>query len=144
MPTTSGPVWHQLNVSVSGSNLLLQFTSYNSFNLNGSPSSAWSNINFFFDLDNNPATGYSIQSALGSEMLVQGTGIYRETSSSFDSGSAGTATSSATTGSSYTITVPISVILAVLPSAGVIRICGLNDNTNEMIPPEGSYLSITV
>ena len=43
-------------------------------------------VNFYFDTDNNPATGYQVNGGLGSEMLVQsGTG-YQEKDGTFNDG----------------------------------------------------------
>ena len=76
LPTTAGPVFQTMQVSLSANSqyLYINFTSYNTFNLNGSPSSAWPRVNFYLDLDNNPATGFQVNNggSVGSEMLVQG------------------------------------------------------------------------
>ncbi len=130
---------------MTSTSVVIHFTSYNSFRLNGSPTYAYSRTNFFFDLDRNPATGYSVSSgSIGSELLLQATGLYRESAGVFNAGFLGSATSSATSGSEYTLTVPLSIIRSIAHTATSIRIVGLNDETHQYIPPSGAWLTVTL
>lgn len=137
LPTTAGPVFSTAEVSVSGDSLVIRFTSYNAFNLDGSPTFAFSRTNFFFDLDGNAATGYSPAPGVGSELLLQGTGVYLQTASEFNAGFIGEATTSAVAGSAYTLTVPRSLLLAAVPTATQVTVWGLNDEIYQFIPAAG-------
>jgi hypothetical protein len=145
MPVTAGPVWRMMQAAFSadGQFLRINFTSYAAFNLNGAPSSTWSRVNFYLDLDNNPATGWSVNGgAVGSEMLVQGERSYRQSATAFNSGNVGSVTASATQNViSCTLSIPVADIRAVNPSFSTIRIVGGNDQTNQFIPPTGSYVA---
>lgn len=78
LPVTAGPVFRSLSTAFAGQFLQINFTSYTSFNLSGSPRSTYPRVNFYLDLDNNPATGWQVAGGTcGSELLVQGDRTYR-------------------------------------------------------------------
>lgn len=145
MPSTAGPVWRSLQVAFSpdATNLLLNFTSYNRFNLSGAPRSSWSRVNFFIDVDNNPTTGFQVNSVCGSELLVQGTGIFRQAAGTFNAGATGTAAIASATLNTFacTISVPISVLRASFAAVSTVRVVALNDETGQYMPPPTMFIT---
>lgn len=140
IPTTGGPVWRSLNVTHTATNLQLRFQSWAPFNLDGSPLFAFPRINFFLDLDDNPATGYAVQ-GLGSDALVQATSVYRQSPTNFAVAYMGAAAASVTTAiTDCTITVPITLLRTIVAGATRIRVAAQNDDIESWIPPAGSYL----
>lgn len=149
LPTTAGPVFQTMQVSLSANSqyLYINFTSYNTFNLNGAPSSAWPRVNFYLDLDNNPATGFQVNNGgtVGSEMLVQGQGMYKQMTGNFNAGSIGTALATGTTNTnSVGIAIPVSTLKAQYAAASTVRVVGHNDQTGQFMPPPTSFLTCTV
>lgn len=129
-------------------NLLLNFTSYTRFNLSGAPRSSWSRVNFFIDVDNNPATGFQVNGggACGSELLVQGTGIFRQTAGTFNAGATGTAAVATATLNTFacTISVPVSVLRASHAAVSTVRVVALNDETGQYMPPPAMFVTATL
>lgn len=145
MPTTAGAVWQSMQVSFSadGANLLLGFTSYTAFNLSGAPRSGWSRVNFFIDLDNNAATGFAVAGGVcGSEVLVQGTGIFRQAAGNFNAGAAGTAAASATLNTyACTLSVPVTLLRSINAAVSTVRVVAYNDETGAYMPPQGMFVT---
>lgn len=123
--------------------LLIHFTSYNTFNLDGSPGFGYSQLNFFLDLDNNPATGFNVNGGgiVGSDVLIQGTGIYAQSAGVWNAGAKGTATASAVRNvNDCVLTVPLSALRSVVPNIGAVRLMGYNDELRSFYPGAGSYV----
>jgi hypothetical protein len=145
LPSTAGPVWQMMaaGFSADGLTLRLSMASYTAFNLSGTPKAFWPRINFYLDLDNNAATGWSVGGGvIGSELLVQGDKIYRQAAGTFNAGPVGTATASATQNlHTCTLSIAVADLRTVYASYSTIRVVGHNDETGQYIPPTGSYLA---
>lgn len=116
--------------------------SYNTYNLNGSPGFGYSQLNLFLDLDNNASTGFAALNGLvGSDVLIQGVGMYRQAAGTWNAGQVGSATASAVTNvNNVTLAVPLSALRSVVSSIGSVRLLGLNDELNSYYPSSRSYL----
>jgi hypothetical protein len=147
VPTSAGPIWQKMQLSADTNNLYIFFSSYNTFNLDGSPTYGYPRINIFIDVDNNPSTGYvpTGNSGFGSELLLQGVSMYKQSSGTFDAGYIGTATVSKSVQiTQCNMTVPIATLKSQYAALSVVRVIGLNDEISQWIPTAGSHLSIRV
>jgi len=147
IPSSAGPVWKSVDVRLTSDSLLIHFTSYNSFNIDGSPSFGYSQLNFFLDLDNNAATGFNVARAgfVGSDALIQGTGIYAQSAGVWNAGSKGTATASAVRNvNDCVLTVPLSALRSIVANINTVRLVGYNDQLGSYYPSERSYLSFSI
>lgn len=75
-------------------------------------------------------------------LLLTDPHLCSQSATAFNSGNVGSVTASATQNViSCTLSIPVADIRAVNPSFSTIRIVGGNDQTNQFIPPTGSYVA---
>ena len=88
-PDSAGPDWLEVWMQNDAVDLFVRFRSANAFNLDGSPTYAYSRTLVFFDLDDDPATGWPI-GGIGSDLVLAGGELFRQSSASFNAGALGT------------------------------------------------------
>src|SRR5262249_40272549 len=113
--------------------------SFNPFNLDGSPSSSYSRMLLFIDVDDNPSTGYSVGGYCGSELLVNGTGLYRQSAGTYNAGDLSPVAVAPTTNvSELEMAIPLAQIKAIAPTASKLRIVLYNDDADDYAPDFGT------
>ncbi len=135
VPDSAGPDWLQLKITNDQDNLYLRYTSENAFNLDGSPTYGWSRTLLFFDVDDDPTTGYPVTGAVGSELLLSGDGLFAQTATQFNAGFLRTIDINPTTSvTECELAIPLLWIRAAHPTASRIRIEFVNDDVSDYAP----------
>ncbi|MCB9880432.1 MAG: hypothetical protein H6832_15300 [Planctomycetes bacterium] len=138
VPDSAGPDWLAISYANDKDNLYVRFTSENAFNLDGTPTSAWSRYLVFFDCDNNASTGYAVTSAVGSELLVTGESLYKQKEGVFNDGLlSGIAIAPKTSVTQCEFAIPLSYIFAIAPGATKLRALFVNDDVYDYAPNAG-------
>ena len=139
---SAGPDWLELAYANDANNLYLRFTSENAFNLDGTPSSAWSRYLIFLDCDSDANTGYAATSSVGSEVLVTGASLYKQASGVFNDGLLeAIAIEPRTAVTQCELAIPLARIDAVTPGTTKIRALFVNDHVFDYAPDFG-YVEI--
>jgi hypothetical protein len=134
---SAGPDWREISVANDGENLYVRFTSETPFHLDGSPTYGYSRTLVFIDTDDDSTTGYPI-SDIGSELLVAGDSLYRQTGTDFNAGflqALDVAPVFAVT--ECELAIPLSRIRAVDPDAKTVRLFFVNDDGVDVAPDSG-------
>lgn len=79
---SAGPDWTKIKVHNDDENLYIYFESDDAFNLDGSPTYAFSRTLISIDVDNNPFTGWTINTA-GTEIVLAGDSLYQQSATVF-------------------------------------------------------------
>ncbi|MHC4953187.1 MAG: hypothetical protein ACYTGZ_04805 [Planctomycetota bacterium] len=137
---SAGPDWREIQIANDDTNLYIRFRSDNAFNLDGSPTYAFSRTLVFLDGDDNASTGYGFGS-VGSELLVAGDTLFAQDNGVFNDGFLDTLSVSPTTDATD---VEIAIPLSELPSgASRLRLVFFNDDAGDSAPNSG-YISYTI
>lgn len=140
---SAGPDWLDIKIINDADNLYLYYKSANSFNLDGSPTYGYSRGMFFMDIDESTDTGYGYYN-LGSDLLVQGIGLFRQAAGAFE----GTFLENITIDSTSDIieaelSIPLATIRNEYPMVTKIRFIFLNDEMVDLAPDSG-YLEYSL
>jgi hypothetical protein len=136
-PDSAGPDWLDIWIQDDDLHLFVRFRSANAFNLDGSPTYGYSRSLVFFDLDGDPATGWPI-GGIGSDLLLAGGELFRQTSASFNAGTLGAiAAAPVVNVTECELAIPWSAVDQVVPGASLLRVLFVNDETWDRAPDAG-------
>lgn len=137
VPDSAGPDWLEVAMHHDNDNVYVRFTSANSFNLDGSPTYAYSRSLIFFDLDENAATGWPI-GGIGSDVVLAGDVLYAQSSSSFNTGTLGAVAAAPVLAvTECEMALPWTMLDAVVPGARKLRVVCVNDEVFDYAPGAG-------
>jgi hypothetical protein len=134
---SAGPDWREISIANDSENLYIRYTSENPFNLDGSPDYTYSRTLIFIDTDDDATTGFGT-SDIGSELLVAGDSLYRQTKTSFNAGFLSTlAVAPVVQVTDCELSIPLARIRAADPNAKTIRVFFANDDGMDFAPDSG-------
>jgi hypothetical protein len=137
-PDSAGPDWLDIRVTNDATSLYVRFGSANPFQLDGSPAWNYSRMLIFVDTDANPATGYAVTGEVGSELLVAGAELYRESAGVFNAGLLGPlAAAPRIAVIDCELAIPLARVFAATPGARELHLWFLNDETWDGAPGRG-------
>jgi len=133
-PDSNGPDFTDISITNDDQFLYIRYSSENPFNFDGSPGFNYSRALILIDTDGDPATGYRFQS-IGSELLVAGSGLYKQAAQTFNDGFLQTLAANPETNVTQT---ELAIPLSRLGNTPTIRLVLVNDETNDTAPNTGS------
>lgn len=140
---SAGPDWREIQAVNDLDYLYVRYTSENAFNVDGSPAYGYSRTLILIDIDDDAATGYAYGS-VGSELMVNGDGLYRQATGVFNDGFLQTLAMTPTSAvTECELAIPLTHLYAVAPGARRIRLVFINDEVNDVAPDSG-YLDYTL
>ncbi len=135
---SAGPDFLEVKTSRTDTALHLYFSSANAFALDGSPASSYSRTLVFIDEDNDSATGYPVAGTLGSEWVLNGEHLYRQSSDQFNAGFVATVDAAQSSDGTQTeISLPLDLF-----ASSTIRIVFVNDDAGDYAPNYGEALTL--
>ncbi len=140
---SDGPDWREIAITNDLDNLYIRYQSENSFNIDGSPGSGFSRTLIFIDVDDHNTTGYD-HYYIGSEMVVFGNHLFRQTKGEFNAGYIGELEyAPLVTITEAELAIPLDLIKDEYPHASRIRLLFSNDELPDYAPDYG-YISYTI
>lgn len=135
---TPGPDWKEIRVVNDAQNLYLYFDAYEKFSVAGAPILETAPLQIYLDVDNDPFTGHQF-SNIGSELMVHGTQLMRQSKTAFDGGLVRTLTLNPTVNSDKCeLAVPLADLDAAAGFiAGRIRLIFRNGAIGDLAPDSG-------
>lgn len=131
---SSGPDFLDVQVSNDRTNLLLRYTSANAFSL----SELFARSQVFLDVDNDATTGFPIN-GIGSDLLVEGDGLFLQESGTFNAGFLGRIpTLSRFDAPTFQVALPLNEIYGIAPGASDVRIVLQNAEAGDLAPDTGA------
>jgi hypothetical protein len=138
VPASAGPDWRELRIGNDATNLYGRFGSDDPFHLDGSPTFGFSRTLVFFDLDGDASTGWAI-AGIGSDVLLNGDGLYRQQAGVFNAGVLGTiAIEPRVAITDCEFAIPLATLRAVVPGFTTAKLVFLNDDASDFAPDAGS------
>lgn len=140
-----GPDWNIIKIAVDPTSLYIYFTS--AYRFQYEPTGSYSRVLIFFDIDADPDTGYRYEQApfagddpkrfIGSEAVLNGASVYRQSAGSFNDGEiarVSIAPTQTTVTHASELSIPLSALRSISPDLSAVRILFLSDGNNDLAP----------
>jgi len=142
---SAGPDYELIKHHVESDLIYMYVKTHNEYNLDGSPDYAYSRSLIFIDVDNDPSTGYAISGAIGSDVVINGELLFKQTNNEFNAGYIGQLNVAGTFQSDeLEIALPLNVLTPMIQGNSVIKVVYLNDEIGDYVPAYGNAYEIEI